>query len=95
MPAIEASSSTEPESDGVLLYYKYVKISDVALIVNWYEDICLQLGLIGRIRVSPEGVNVTVRWPLSPLSTLGLPSRSIAVNLLGIAASFICLPDLL
>lgn len=86
MPANEASSSTEPESEGVLLYYKYVKISDVSLIVNWYEDICLQLRLIGRIRVSPEGVNVTVRRPLRSLSTLFLLSGSIAVNLLETAA---------
>ncbi|GAQ88930.1 hypothetical protein KFL_004700120 [Klebsormidium nitens] len=46
--------------DGVLLYYKYVPISDVPLIVKWYEDLCTSLGLVGRIRVSPEGVNVTI-----------------------------------
>lgn len=47
--------------DGVLLYYKYVPIPEVPLIVKWYEDLCTSLGLVGRIRVSPEGVNVTVR----------------------------------
>ncbi|XP_020242439.1 rhodanese-like domain-containing protein 6 isoform X1 [Asparagus officinalis] len=48
------------EPDGVLLYYKYAPVPDVAALVRFYESNCRSLGLLGRVRVAPDGVNVTV-----------------------------------
>lgn len=54
--------------EGVLLYYKYADVPDVAALASFYESRCRALGLLGRVRVAPHGVNVTVSpWPLLAL----------------------------
>ncbi|GLT88434.1 hypothetical protein SLE2022_064610 [Rubroshorea leprosula] len=45
---------------GVLLYYKYTSIPDLDNLLSFYESNCSSLGLLGRVRLSPNGVNVTV-----------------------------------
>ncbi|KAF5463304.1 hypothetical protein F2P56_019226 [Juglans regia] len=52
---------------GVLLYYKYTEIPDLNDLVAFYECNCNSLGLLGRVRLSPQGVNVTVGGKLSLL----------------------------
>lgn len=60
---------------GVLLYYKYTEIPDLNDLVAFYESNCNSLGLLGRVRLSPQGVNVTVCRPLLSLFTLLFPER--------------------
>ena len=50
----------DKEQYGVLLYYKYTTVPDVDELVSFYESSCNSLGLLGRVRVSTHGVNVTV-----------------------------------
>lgn len=50
----------EEEAYGVLLYYKYAQIPDVKSTVDFYDSNCRSLGLVGRVRIAPDGVNVTV-----------------------------------
>lgn len=47
---------------GVLLYYKYTTspIPDLQELLNFYQINCTSLSLLGRVRLSPLGVNVTV-----------------------------------
>lgn len=51
-----------PETSGgplmVLLYYSYVPVLDVQEAVDWHKRLCLHLDIRGRIRVSPEGLNM-------------------------------------
>jgi len=47
----------------VLLYYHYVDILDPEEVVLWQIRVCEELGLKGRIRVSPEGINGTLGGP--------------------------------
>ncbi|KAM4118931.1 hypothetical protein ACJW30_03G020400 [Castanea mollissima] len=52
---------------GVLLYYKYAQITDLDSLFSFYESNCNSLSLLGRVRLSPHGVNVTVGGKLSSL----------------------------
>lgn len=52
---------------GVLLYYKYTEIPDLDELLAFYDSNCNSLGLLGRVRLSPHGVNVTVGGKLSSL----------------------------
>ncbi|KAG4166148.1 hypothetical protein ERO13_A13G112800v2 [Gossypium hirsutum] len=45
---------------GVLLYYKFASIPDLNSLFSFYHSNCNSLGLLGRVRLSPNGVNVTV-----------------------------------
>lgn len=55
------------ESYGVLLYYKYTSIPDVASLAGFYDTHCRSLDLFGRIRVGFDGVNATIGGKLSAL----------------------------
>jgi predicted sulfurtransferase len=47
---------------GVLLYYKYIDLSQHQVDVEqFYLTLCEILGQKGRIRVARDGINVTVR----------------------------------
>ena len=46
---------------GVLLYYKYVDIPDTCRVRDWLHSLCHRLALVGRVRISPQGINATVR----------------------------------
>ncbi|XP_010553714.1 PREDICTED: rhodanese-like domain-containing protein 6 [Tarenaya hassleriana] len=57
----------EEEPYGVLLYYKYTSIPALSELASFYESNCSSLGLLGRVRLSPHGVNVTVGGRLAAL----------------------------
>lgn len=57
------------EQYGVLLYYKYSTIPDLNSLFTFYESNCSSLGLLGRVRLAPHGVNVTVGGKLSSLES--------------------------
>ncbi|CAN7019695.1 hypothetical protein BRARA_F00588 [Brassica rapa] len=57
----------DKEQYGVLLYYKYTTVPDVDELVSFYESSCNSLGLLGRVRLSTHGVNVTVGGKLAAL----------------------------
>ncbi|XP_059440033.1 rhodanese-like domain-containing protein 6 isoform X2 [Corylus avellana] len=61
------AQAQDEERYGVLLYYKYIEIPDLDELVAFYESNCNSLGLLGRVRLSPNGVNVTVGGKLSLL----------------------------
>ncbi|RHY20686.1 hypothetical protein DYB32_009980 [Aphanomyces invadans] len=44
----------------VVLYYRYVHISDVGALIASQEHLCQALGLQGRVRISEEGINGTL-----------------------------------
>ncbi|EEF49981.1 Protein C9orf97, putative [Ricinus communis] len=52
---------------GVLLYYKYTLIPDLNSLLSFYNSNCTSLSLLGRVRLSSRGVNVTVGGLLSSL----------------------------
>lgn len=59
------NSKDQPQEDdryGVLLYYKYTQIPDLNDLFTFYDSNCNSLSLLGRVRLSPLGVNVTVRF---------------------------------
>lgn len=57
-----------PQSeDGILLYYKYAEIPNVNDLVVFYNTNCKSLHLLGRVRIAPVGVNVTVGGKLAAL----------------------------
>ncbi|KAK7817193.1 rhodanese-like domain-containing protein 6 [Quercus suber] len=67
-----ADTTPQPQSQyedqyGVLLYYKYAQITDLDSLFSFYESNCNSLSLLGRVRLSPHGVNVTVGGKLSSL----------------------------
>ncbi|KAJ0976430.1 hypothetical protein J5N97_018395 [Dioscorea zingiberensis] len=63
----ESGYEGEGEGEGVLLYYKYAEIPDVLALAVFYESRCRALGLLGRVRVAPHGVNVTIGGKMSSL----------------------------
>ena len=50
----------------IVLFYKYVPISDPSKVQSWLQKLCAELGLCGRVLVADEGVN----------GNLGAASRS-------------------
>ncbi|MCL7036798.1 hypothetical protein MKW94_023602 [Papaver nudicaule] len=63
----EQKNSSSPSEDGILLYYKYAEIPDVNNLVEFYNSNCKSLNLLGRVRIAPDGVNVTVGGKLAAL----------------------------
>ena len=58
------SSATDgvPADQGVLLYYKYIDLSEHQDgVQQFYLQLCGRLEQLGRIRVARDGINVTVR----------------------------------
>ncbi|WP_161975875.1 oxygen-dependent tRNA uridine(34) hydroxylase TrhO [Tengunoibacter tsumagoiensis] len=52
----------------ILLYYKYVEVTDPTAIKLWQRTLCQQLDLKGRIIVAPEGINGTVEGPIDNIN---------------------------
>jgi len=47
--------------DGVIiLFYKYVAVSDPAAVCGWQRRLCERLGLRGKVRIAHEGINGTL-----------------------------------
>ncbi|GER44001.1 rhodanese-like domain-containing protein 6 [Striga asiatica] len=65
---INLKLENEKEKDyGVLLYYKYTSIPDLQSLFDFYNANCTSLSLLGRVRLSSHGVNVTVGGRLRAL----------------------------
>ncbi|CAA0827268.1 Rhodanese-like domain-containing protein 6 [Striga hermonthica] len=65
---INLQLENEKEKDyGVLLYYKYTSIPDLQSLFDFYSANCTSLSLLGRVRLSSHGVNVTVGGRLRAL----------------------------
>lgn len=76
LSTMEPNNTTTPEQQdddddddehGVLLYYKYAQIPDLNDLLYFYTSNCNSLRLLGRVRLSPLGVNVTVGGKLGSL----------------------------
>ena len=48
----------------IALYYRFAPLSDPEAVRLWQRALCRQLGLTGRIIVSPQGINGTVGGPV-------------------------------
>lgn len=48
------------EDISFILYYHYVDIEDPSYICLWQKELCQELSLKGRIRISKEGINGTL-----------------------------------
>ncbi len=44
----------------VILYYKFVPLSDPKMVMHWQRELCTRLNLKGRIIVSKHGINGTL-----------------------------------
>ncbi|MCA9346973.1 rhodanese-related sulfurtransferase [Candidatus Saccharibacteria bacterium] len=53
----------------VLLYYKFVPISDPTTVMYWQRALCERLGLKGRILISVHGINGTLGGELDSLKS--------------------------
>ncbi|KAL6964630.1 hypothetical protein U1Q18_035682 [Sarracenia purpurea var. burkii] len=63
-----AANNKDKEAEyGVLLYYKFTSIPDLDSLFTFYDSNCRSLALLGRVRLSLNGVNVTVGGNLSSL----------------------------
>lgn len=51
----------------VILYYKFVPVSDPSITMRWQRELCTRLGLTGRIIISPHGINGTLGGGLENL----------------------------
>lgn len=57
----EIQNSPDAKDDGVvLLFYHYTTLTMPALVVQWLRDLCSGLDLVGKLRVSSEGLNGTL-----------------------------------
>lgn len=44
----------------IILFYKFVPVTDPQMAVRWQRELCLRLGLKGRIIISAHGINGTL-----------------------------------
>lgn len=44
----------------IILYYKFVPVSDPDMVMRWQKELCGRLGLKGRIIISKDGINGTL-----------------------------------
>jgi UPF0176 protein len=44
----------------VILYYKFVPVSDPEMTMRWQKELCSRLNLKGRIIISVHGINGTL-----------------------------------
>ncbi|XP_057493087.1 rhodanese-like domain-containing protein 6 isoform X3 [Actinidia eriantha] len=67
LSSMAADNNNKETEYGVLLYYKFTSIPDLDDLFAFYNSNCRSLSLLGRVRLSPNGVNVTVGGKLSSL----------------------------
>jgi UPF0176 protein len=51
----------------IILYYKFVPVTDPEMARLWQRELCEKLGLKGRILISKHGINGTLGGPLDSL----------------------------
>ena len=53
-------AGTKDSEYGVLLYYKFASLAHLEYLSHFHRELCDKLGLKGKLRISDEGVNITV-----------------------------------
>ncbi len=53
----------------IILYYKFIPISDTETVLLWQKAMCESLGLKGRILISSKGINGTLGGDIKALKT--------------------------
>lgn len=53
----------------IILYYKFVPVTDPEMTRLWQWELCTHLGLKGRVIISKHGINGTLGGPLGALRT--------------------------
>jgi UPF0176 protein len=51
----------------VILFYKFIPVSDPVMTVRWQRELCTRLNLKGRVIVSPHGINATLGGDIEDL----------------------------
>ncbi len=51
----------------VILYYKFVPVTDPAITMRWQRELCTRLGLKGRVIVASQGINGTLAGDIENL----------------------------
>lgn len=51
----------------VVLFYKYVEIADLAAFATAQRELCVELGLKGRVLIATEGINGTLAGPCAAI----------------------------
>lgn len=51
----------------IILYYKFVPVTDPVMTMRWQKELCARLGLKGRIIVATQGINGTLGGKLENL----------------------------
>ena len=44
----------------IILFYKFTPVKDPEMTMHWQRELCMRLGLKGRILISPHGINGTL-----------------------------------
>ncbi|RUS35544.1 hypothetical protein BC938DRAFT_479405 [Jimgerdemannia flammicorona] len=57
---VTLTCACDPTFSTVILFYKYVPVSDPLLFAAHHHDLCTRLGLTGKIRIAAEGINATL-----------------------------------
>lgn len=53
----------------IILYYKFVPVADPDMTMRWQKELCVRLGLKGRILISSHGINGTLGGSLEALKS--------------------------
>ena len=53
----------------IILYYKFTPIQDPEMTKRWQKELCMRLGLKGRILISPHGINGTLGGEMQDLKS--------------------------
>lgn len=53
----------------IILYYKFTPVKDPEMTMRWQRELCLRLGLKGRILISPHGINGTLGGEVESLKS--------------------------
>jgi UPF0176 protein len=56
-----------PSMEKIILYYKFVPVSDPEMVRLWQLELCARLGLKGRVIISKHGINGTLGGSLDSL----------------------------
>lgn len=50
-----------------ILFYKFIPVGDPAITMRWQKELCNRLDLVGRIIISPHGINATLAGDIENL----------------------------
>ena len=60
----------------ILLCYLYKRIADTEELAQWFRGLCAEFAAVGRVLVSPDGININVAVPAAEANGAG--ERSMA-----------------